>query len=174
MLLLNGDYLTRNDTGWNAPIRLLNKEVVHYLQITNSGNYYFLSYVNDSTTDVYKVNLSKRDTIIEPLGLNMKSTVQNDYYIDPDETFILVSLNRTEIACYGGKDIFIRFWKNNSWTKPINLGKNINTENALTRYGMCLSPDKKYMFYTQIDESGARILWVRVYELFNQLKENSD
>jgi hypothetical protein len=172
MLLINGDYSIRTDTGWTVPVRFLKNRVVHYLQLTNLGNYYFLSFVNDSTTDVFKSIITEHDTILEPLGLNMKSKVQNDYFIDPDETFILTSLNRTEIECYGGKDIFIRYKTKEGWTKPINLGKDINTENSRTRFGMCLTPDKKYMFYTQIDSSGGHIFWVKVDELFKQLKEN--
>jgi hypothetical protein len=174
MLLINGIYSIRNDTGWTAPVKFLENKVVHYLQLTNLGNYYFLSYVNDSTTDVFKVIINKQDTIVEPLGLNMKSKVLNDYYIEPDETFILTSLNNQEIKCYGGKDIFIRFRTKEGWTNPINLGKHINTELSKTRFGMCLSPDKKYMFYTQIDKSGVHIYWVKVDELFKQLKENID
>jgi len=36
---------------------------------------------------------------------------------------------------------------------------------------MCLSPDKKYMFYTQIDEGKVHIFWVRIDELFKELKK---
>lgn len=172
MLMLNGDYYQRTDTGWTTPIRFLKEnKVVHYLQYTNPGNYYFLSYVNDSTTDVFRVVINEQDTITEPMGFNMKSTVQNDYYIDPDEEYILFSLNEKEIECYGGKDIFIRFRINDGWTDPVNLGQHINVENSRSRYGMCMSPDKKYMFYTQIDEGKVRIFWVKVDELFLELKE---
>ena len=171
-LFINGDYCNRTDTGWTAPSRFMNNRVIHYLQATNQGHYYFLSHVNDSITDVFKATITDRDTLLLPLKLNMKSNVTNDYYIDPDEDFILISLNKTEIDCYGGKDIFIRYKTKNGWTNPINLGKHINTENAKTRFGMCLSPDKKFMFYTQIDASGVHIFWVKIDELFKQLKED--
>lgn len=171
-LFINGDYCLRSNTGWTTPIRFMAVRNIHYLQETNQGHYYFLSYVNDSITDVFKAKITERDTTLFPLGFNMKSKVTNDYFIDPDEDFILISLNKTEIECYGGKDIFIRYKTKAGWTKPINLGKLINTENAQTRFGMSLSPDKKFMFYTQIDPSGVNIYWVKIDKLFKQLKVN--
>ena len=174
MLIINGDISIRKENGWTTPVRFVKNREVHYLQRTNSGSFYYLSHVNDSTTDVFRVIINNNDTISEPLGLNMKSKVQNDYYIDPDETFILVSLNKSEIKCFGNKDLFIRFRTKEGWSKPVNLGKNINTEQPVTRFGMCLSSDKKYMFYTQGNGSiGMRIYWVRVDRLFEQLKETS-
>jgi hypothetical protein len=149
---------------------------IYFTEINPEGNPIHIvkySKYKGNIWDVFKVIINKQDTVSEPLGLNMKSKVQNDYYIDPDETFVLVSLNQTEIKCYGNKDIFIRFRTNGGWTKPINLGKKINTELPVTRFGICLSNDKKYMFYTQGNMSlGMRIYWVKVDELFKQLKEN--
>lgn len=171
-LFINGDYALRTDTGWTVPVRFITDRVVHYLQYTNQGNYYFLSFVNDSTTDVFRATIKDQDTIITPLGINMKSDVTNDYFIDPDENFILTSLHRSEIVCYGRKDIFIRYKTENGWTNPINLGKPINVENSWTTFGMSLTPDKKYMFYSQIHEKKVHIYWVRVDELFKQLKQN--
>lgn len=173
VLFLEDHYLTKNDSGWEVPARFSKDSVVHYLQQTNSGNYYFLSFVNDSTTDVFRMSINQQDTITESLGLNMKSTVTNDYCMDPDETFILTSLNSTEIECYGWKDIFIRFKTEEGWSEPQNLGKKINTEVQVSRWGMSLSNDKKFMFFTTgSTPSDCFIYWVRVDDLFKQLKEN--
>jgi hypothetical protein len=170
-LFINGDYSVRTDSGWTTPVRFMKNRVVHYLQMTNLGNYYFLSFVNDSTTDVFKATIIDKDTIIIPLGLNMKSDVTNDYFIDPEENFILTSLHKAEIECYGRKDIFIRYRTEKGWSTPINLGKPINVENSWTTFGMCLSPDKKFMFYSQIVDHNVHVHWVRVDELFERLKE---
>jgi hypothetical protein len=151
-IIFYGYYPKRTDNGWTSPTMFLENRKVHFLQSTNPGNYYFLSFVNNIATDVFKVIFSQQETIIEPLGFDMKSSVPNDHYIDPDETFILLSLNRQEIKCYGNKDIFIRFRTDQGWSKPINLGNRINTEQAVTKYGMYMSNDKKYMFYTQGNE----------------------
>ena len=43
LLLLNGYYSKKNDEGWTAPEKFLVNRKVHYLQLTNLGNYYFLS-----------------------------------------------------------------------------------------------------------------------------------
>jgi len=172
-LFINGDYSVKTDKGWTTPVKFMKNRIIHYLQMTNLGNYYFLSFVNDSTTDVFKATITENDTIITPLGFNMKSDVTNDYFIDPDEKFVLTSLQKKEIECYGRKDIFIRYKIENGWSKPINLGKPINVENSWTTFGMCLSPDKKFMFYSQIADGKIHIYWVRVDKLFEKLKGES-
>ena len=174
-LFINCDICDRTAAGWSQPTRFLKSKSIHYLQMTDNGNFYFLSFVNDSTTDFFKMVVKDKDkdkdTTFQALGLNMKSTVQNDYYISSDESYMLVSLNKSEIQCFGGKDIFIRFKTKSGWSKPINLGNEINTNNAFTRFGMSLSPDKKIMFYTQVDPNGVFVYWVKIDGLFKRLKD---
>ena len=172
-LFINCDYCKRTETGWSQPVRFLNNKVIHYLQETDKGNYYFLSFINDSTTDIYKMIVTGKDTTLQAFGLNMKSKVQNDYYIATDESYLLVSLNKSEIKCFGGKDIFIRFRTKTGWSKPINLGNEINTNDAFTRFGMSLTPDKKFMFYSQVDPNGVHVFWVKVDDLFKRLREQA-
>lgn len=172
-LFINCDYCKRTETGWSQPVRFLNNKAIHYLQETDKGNYYFLSFVNDSTTDIFKMIVNNKDTTFQAFGLNMKSKVQNDYYIATDESYLLVSLNKSEIKCFGGKDIFIRFRTSSGWSKSINLGNEINTDNAFTRFGMSLTPDKKFMFYSQVDPNGVHVFWVKVDDLIKRLREQA-
>jgi hypothetical protein len=86
----------------------------------------------------------------EKLANDINSTqfVESDPLISPDEHYIVFfSLERPNNI--GQYDLFISYsLKNNRWTKPINLGEEVNKGYArFPRF----SPDAKYIFFVRQD-----------------------
>ncbi len=79
--------------------------------------------------------------------------------ISPDENFLV--FNSTRSGGYGSADLYIAFrLEDGSWTRPQNLGPNINTSNAEMSFS--LSPDKKYAFFTRRTNNDSDINWVDI------------
>ncbi len=103
----------------------------------------------------------------EPQNLGGKiSTEYNegDVFISPDESYLIfVSGDRPD--SFGSGDIYICYREDDgSWTDPVNLGNEINTEH----YDFCpiVSPDGKYFFYS----SNGDVYWVNA-EFLDQFKQ---
>jgi ankyrin repeat protein len=76
-------------------------------------------------------------------------------FIAPDGNYIIFSAN----GICGELDLFIGYRKSDgSWTKPINLGKNINT--AGDDHLPIISPDRQYLFFMSTREDGWGKYWV--------------
>jgi len=59
----------------------------------------------------------------------------------------------------GSDDLYITFKTNNdSWSKPVHIGNEINTEKSENR--PYVSPDGKYFFYTSTIRGNRDIYWV--------------
>jgi hypothetical protein len=69
-------------------------------------------------------------------------------------------LSQTSPGGHGGWDLWICFRNvDGSWTKPANMGPEINT--AVDEYGPRVAPDGKYLFFTR--KTGRKtmdIFWV--------------
>lgn len=89
-------------------------------------------------------------------------------FISPDGTYMIYEqmVNETGMAYNDSTariiriDLFVSFRdKNDNWTTPINLGKGINSDKYKT-YRPVISPDGKFLFYSQTAEKGADVYWV--------------
>lgn len=164
---------------WSTPKQYLKLSYDLYnFMPTISGNYYVGSNgtwgkMNDYST--YKFSLLRingDDTTIKSLGTPLnKPGFNGDFYIAPDESYIIISTN--ESPDYES-ELYISFRKKDaSWTKPISLGENINRGKA-HRFGQYVSPDGKYLFYTSgTAEKDTQIYWLRFDKLLKNLKEQS-
>lgn len=57
-------------------------------------------------------------------------------------------------------ELFVSFRdKNNNWSTPINLGEEVNSKKFKT-YRPVISPDGKFLFYSQTAKKGAAVYWV--------------
>lgn len=165
-------YSIRNGDNWTAPQRFLyGLNSAHYLQVTNSYNYYISSISNPTVgaSDWCKININGIDTSALSLGTPVSTTGDNlDFYISPDETFIITT-NPQPVG------LTISYHKNDgSWSNPKSLGSVINF--GLAMWGPYVSKDKKFLFYTtgtKMDYSDTHIYWVRIDSLIEKLKQTN-
>ncbi len=97
-------------------------------------------------TDLYRCRLVNGKYLeAENLG-DVINTQFNEFepYIAPDESFLIFMGGGRE-GGRGGFDLYISYNRNNTLTKPVNLGDKINS--AGNEYSPMISPDGKYFFW---------------------------
>lgn len=164
-------YAERVDNEWSDPInagRNINSgENEYYISFTNDGVMYFSSNKRDANFDIYSskfVNGKFQKPI--PLSDSINTPAyEADVFVDPEETYIIFCGIRPEGL--GRGDLYISF-KNpdGTWSKSINMGDKINTEN----HELCpfVSKDGKFLFYT----SNQDIYWVSA-KIIDEIKGRS-
>ncbi len=125
---------------WVNPTKLdsdLNKDVVFYSTFTQNG-------------DMYYTNVSKRKTFMAELNNGNYNKISEagfggaHAFPSPDGSFVVVN-SKGE---YGRSDIFVYFKNDdNSWSVPINLGRNVNT--GCSESCPSISPDGRYLFFNR-------------------------
>lgn len=143
----------KTSNGWSepknpgAPINSPGNE--WYPTIAANGTIYFGSdrEGGKGRTDIYRCRLvGGKYTEAENLG-DIINTPFNEFeaLIAPDEHFlILMGGGRSDTR--GGFDLYISYYRNGAWTKPVNLGEKINSSG--NEYSPLISPDGKYFFWT--------------------------
>lgn len=167
-----------NNTGnsWTKPRFWMEKPYGLYnFQATNSGTFYTGSNGTQgsksdwSTYDFCQLTITGTDTVISSLGPVINTPgFDGDFFIAPDESYIIVSSKET-------KDYESELWisfrkKDKSWTPPQSLGDPIN-KGLAHRFGQYVSPDGKFLFYTKgTNEADCGIYWVRFDSLLKRLQ----
>lgn len=168
--------LDKVGSDWSAPRLWMEKPYGLYnFQVTRSGAFYTGSNGMQgskqdwSTYDFCKLTIMGKDTVIGSLGKVINTPgFDGDFYIAPDESYIIISAKET-------KDFESELWisfrkKDRSWTAPLSLGSTIN-DGLAHRFGQYVSPDGKYLFYTRgTNEADCAVYWVRFDRLFARLK----
>ena len=98
-------------------------------------------------TDIYRARLiDGAYAAAENLG-DAINTQFNEFepLIAPDESFMIFMGGGRQDA-RGGFDLYITYQRNGGWTKPANLGDQINSSG--NEYSPAISPDGKYFFWT--------------------------
>jgi hypothetical protein len=165
-------YSIKSKKGWSTPERfLLSLNRAHYLQVTDSGNYYAASIPRDKigVIDRCRLTFNGSDTTAITLGSPINTEGYNlDYFISRDESYMIVARGM------GGR-LSISFRKlDGTWTDPADLGKKINF--GLAAWGPYVTRDNKYQFYTtgtRDDYSDTRIFWVKIDNMIDSLKKRS-
>lgn len=168
----------RSDSGWTKPSVYFRAHYsVYDFMPTKSGNMYIgtngnWGKVDDySSFDIGMIKIAGKDTILHNLGkpLNTDSAFDGDFFVAPDESYIIISTKETkDFEC----ELYVSFRKpDNTWDVPKSLGPLIN--NGLAhRWGQYVTPDNKYLFYTQAtSEKDCKIYWVRFDRLLEQLRQ---
>lgn len=165
----------RTDTGWSTPETYLKRNYGLYDFIpTSSGTMYAASNINGNVNDfsIYDICVipkNDNDTIAQTLGEPLNTPgFDGDFYIAPDESYILISANETKDY---KAEIHISFHKKDgTWTKPVSLDPLINNGLA-DRWGEYVTPDGKYLIYSQgTSEKDCALYWVRFDKLLRGLK----
>lgn len=120
--------------GWGDAYHLGNvintDESESFASITKSGNIYFMKQ-NPNSTDSSDLYVSRyvNGSYHEPqnVGKPINTTFrESNPFISPDEDFLIYFSSDT--TGYGSVDLMLSRKVNNSWSKPVNLGKPINSE----------------------------------------------
>jgi Tol biopolymer transport system component len=144
-----------SDTSWSDPVHLSNPVNSNADDgsacITNNGTLYFKSTRGGGIGGSWLYRAKLVDSAysqIENLGSIIHTgSGESEPYMAPDESF-LIFISQTRSGGYGGWDLWICFRnKDNSWTVPVNMGPNINTDKD--EYGPRVTPDGKYLFFTR-------------------------
>ncbi|WP_299556137.1 hypothetical protein [Seonamhaeicola sp.] len=148
-----GIYSKKTESGWSKPIRFMESlKKSHYLQAPKKNSYYFSAGIkgNDKIQDIYHVTTRKSDTIFKKLDFNLKGDFI-DFFVSRDESFLILIINKNQNPNYEfhqTSNLFISFRKDkNVWSKPINLGKNVNTVSPWN-WGPYVTEDNKYLFFS--------------------------
>jgi hypothetical protein len=155
----------RTDTGWTKPETFLKCNYgIYDFMPTLSGKMYAASNIHGPANDfsIYDICIipeSDKDTVAQTLGEPLNTPgLDGDFYIAPDESYILISANETKDF---KAEIHISFnKKDGTWTKPVSLGPLINNGLA-DRWGEYVTPDGKYLIYSQgTGEKDCALYWL--------------
>lgn len=163
-------FSVRQKEGWSRPKLFLNKtEAPHYLQVTNKGNYYISAKSASSVgaSDWSKLEFKGKDTTALSLGFPLNRVVDDlDFFIARDESYM--------ITCPQGP-ICISYPKSNGgWFNGRYLNNKINF--GLSGWGVYVSPDEKYLFYTtgtKPDYSDVHVYWVSLGNIIDSMKSTN-
>ena len=160
-------YSTRTITGWSTPVRLLSSNLQsHYFQETNTKNFYLAS-TPGGNSDICKLMINNQDTTIQSLGKPINNaSMENDYFIARDESYIIFFRNASPY------DMYISYHKSNGkWTNPKSLGPNINTN--IYDCSPFVTNDNKYLFFTRGNwpMSTYYTYWVKVDNIIDSLRQ---
>lgn len=166
-----------SDTGWVKPQTFLSRSYALYnFMPTLSGKYYVGSngtWGKQTDFNSWKFSVlsgTGEDTTITNLGAPLNSPGFNgDFYISPDESYMIISAKESPTF---ESELFISFRRPNmEWTVPVSLGPLINSGIA-HRWGAYVSPDRKYLFYTKgTSEKDCTIYWLRFDTLLKKLQQ---
>jgi len=151
----------KTDDGFGNPTFLGDKLKINNggaPSISSDGNIYFFTDKKGVTKnrDICKANIFNPDSVhVEILGEEINSDSHDyDPYIAPDESYIIFTSERA--GGLGKGDLYISYNNNGVWSKPVNLGKKINSPGY--EYCPSASPDGKYFFFTS-DKSGRSLIY---------------
>ncbi|AKD53676.1 putative Ig domain-containing protein [Spirosoma radiotolerans] len=164
---------------WHTPVVWLGKPYGLYnFKPTNSGVFYVGSNGHQgskadfTTYDICTLTMSKTDTVIQSLGIPVNTNgFEGDFYIAPDESYLILSANETPTF---DSELYISFRKaDKTWTNPKSLGPAIN-DGLAHRFGQTVTPDNKYLIYTKgTSEKDCKLYWIRFDRLLKRLKQTN-
>jgi hypothetical protein len=166
----------RTNDGWTAPAVFLEEPFVMYdLMPTQSGTFY-LAVESDAEDKKYGLTYSFSTLTLAGAASTVKSLRRpinepgsnGDFYVAPDESYMIVSAKVTKTY---ESELYISFRKfDSTWTEPVSLGPKIN-DGLAHRWGQYVSPDGKYLFYARgTSEKDCAIYWVRFDDLLKSLR----
>jgi len=148
------------------------------VSVSDDGTLFFISARNNDPGKVesYHIYYSEWENGKHTHPVLLDSPIKSEYgehdpCIAPDKSYLIFAAIRPD--GFGDADLYISFrTQENSWTMPVNLGKNINTENR--EFSPNVSPDGKYLFFVR-DFGGEKgdIYWVDA-KIIEELKKGAE
>ncbi len=168
-------YVEKEDNEWSEPINagpnINSNRNEYYISFTQTGTMYFSSnkITSEKRQNDFDIYSSKSIDGEFQKAITLGDSINTvnyeaDVFVDPEEAYIIFCARRPEGL--GRGDLYISFKNTDgTWTKSINMGDKINTEN----HELCpfVSKDGNYFFYT----SNQDIYWVSS-EIIDELKKS--
>lgn len=153
----------RTQAGWSEPGPVT--ELLNYggfdaqVSISQNGTLFFAAQWPGGKGD-YDIYMcpQKEGTFSSPRSLSSQINTEHaefGVFVDPAERYIVFSSNRP--GGFGASDIYVSIRQGNSWSKPKNLGKKINTEEEETYSSV--SPDGRFFFFIGQRDEEYDIYW---------------
>jgi Tol biopolymer transport system component len=169
-------YLDLTDSGYDSVPKLLDTPINSPMLdfgyfIDRDSTIYFTGKRDDfmgGTFDVYSCKKENGRYITKNMKILNSELDDAAPYLSPDGSYLVYEkmVNDDHLAYNDSTariiriELFVSFRdKNNEWGKPINLGSKINSKLYKT-YRPVISPDGKYLFYSQGCEHGFDVYWV--------------
>jgi Tol biopolymer transport system component len=137
--------------GWSDPYPLPGKvntdeHAEYFATMTSEGTLYFSSERGDSKCDIYRAERINGEWQ-QPMRLEGISTnaSESNPLIAPDESYMIFMADRPD--SFGGYDLYISYKEKGTWSTPLNLGPEINSD--VHDFQPALSPDGKYFYFTR-------------------------
>jgi Tol biopolymer transport system component len=149
--------VNRQGNGWSKAKQLyspINKDFVFYANQAKNGDLY---YTNVSKWKMYYAP-NKKGKYPEVHEVGIESGLHG--FISPTQDYIVVN-KRNKKDKQRKSDIYVYFKKkDNTWSKPINLGSKVNSNFGETCPS--ITPDGKYLFFSRYNEEGglSNFYWV--------------
>ncbi|WP_394751336.1 TolB family protein [Spongiimicrobium salis] len=149
-------YVNHFENSWSNAIQLdspINDDEVIHPNLTKNG-------------DLFYFNISKLKTYYAPNKNGKFPEVQEveiggaHAFISPSQEYLVVNARNREDG-RNDSDIYVYFKKKNgTWSKPINLGNEVNSNFRET--SPSITPDGKYLFFSRYNDEGGlpNFYWV--------------
>lgn len=151
--------MDKTEKGWSDPYNLgppVNSPAREFFpSVTRQGTIYFTREGPEVNNGIFRAELKDGEYAAPerlPAQVNAGKARYNAY-IAPDESYIIIPIYGLPDS-YGGTDYYISFHNNSGkWSKPLNMGNQINSS-AGGEWSASLSSDEKYIFFMSDRESG--------------------
>jgi hypothetical protein len=162
----------------NIPINTSGLDFGYFLD--KDGSIYFTGQREEflgGLFDLYVCRMEAGNYVTKNLQILNSALDDAAPFISPDGTYMVYEqmVNETGMVYNDSTariiriDLFVSFKdKNNNWSTPINLGKQINSDKYKT-YRPAISPNGKFLFYSQTAKKGAAVYWVST-EIIERLR----
>lgn len=160
-------YVNRLENSWSNAKELdspINDDIVFYSNDAKNGDLYYTSISKGKT--YYAPNKNGNFPEVHEVEIEFGMHA----FISPAQDFLLVNGRNNEDDQRKDNDIYVYFkMKNGTWSKPINLGNDVNSN--YTETCPSLTPDGKYLFFSRYNEEGglSNIYWVSA-KVINRLR----
>ncbi len=158
----------KTDSVWSNPVKLgspVNSSTHEWRPNTTiDETLYFVSQRSGGlgSADIYRsVLIDSVYLTVENIGTPVNSSsLEGTPFISPDEDYLI--FESWKPGGYGQGDLYISFFKDSSWTVPVNMGPTINTN--YIEDGAYVSPDGEYLFFNRrqnyVTSEATDIYWV--------------
>ena len=160
-------YVTHTKDSWSSAKKLespINGDRVFNLNQGKSGDFYYTNIAKRRMFYTTEVN----GEFSEVKELNIEFGIQG--FISPSQDYLVVNAKNKEGDSREDSDIYVYFKeKDGTWSKPINLGKEVNS--TFSETVPSITPDGKYLFFSRYNEEGglSNFYWVST-EVINKVR----
>jgi len=151
-------YVNRLENSWSNAIELdspINDDIVFYSNDAKNGDLFYTSISKGKT--YYAPNKNGQFPKVHEVRIEFGVHA----FISSSQDFLLVNGRNKEDDQRKDNDIYVYFkMKDGTWSKPINLGNDVNSNFDETCPSM--TPDGKYLFFSRYNEEGglSNIYWI--------------